>query len=53
MKDKFVNGNYTLSQYVIHIIFEFRRNTTFDKNLDALALDKMSLNELGINRSYQ
>ena len=42
VKDKFVNGNYTFSQYVIHIIFEFRRNITFDKNLD----------ELGINRSY-
>ena len=32
VKDKFVKGNYTLSQYVIHIIFEFRWNTTFDKN---------------------
>ena len=35
---------------VIYInIFEFRRNTTFDKNLDELALDEMSLDELGIN----
>ena len=34
-------------------IFEFRRNTTFDKkNLDELALDKMSLDELGINPLY-
>ena len=47
VKDKFVNENYTLSQNVIYIVFEFRRNTTFDKNLDELALDK-----LGINRSY-
>ena len=29
--------------------FEFRRNTTFDKNLDELALDEISLDELGIN----
>ena len=50
MKDKLVNGNSTLSQYVIYInIFEFRRNTTFDKNLDKLALDKMLLDKLGIN----
>ena len=32
-------------------IFEFRRNTTFDKSLDKLALDEMSLDELGMNRS--
>ena len=32
-------------------IFEFRRNTTFDKSLDELALDEMSLDELGMNRS--
>ena len=48
MKDKFVNENYTLSQYVIYInIFELRRNTTFDKTLDELALDEMSLDKLG------
>ena len=46
MKDKFGNGNYTLSQYVIYInIFECRRNTTFDKKLDELALDEMSLDK--------
>ena len=36
---------------VIYInIFEFRRNTTFDKNLDELTLDETSLDELGINK---
>ena len=46
MKDEFGNGNYTLSQYVIYInIFECRRNTTFDKKLDELALDEMSLDK--------
>ena len=48
MKDKFVNENYTLSQYVIYInIYELRQNTTFDKTLDELALDEMSLDKLG------
>lgn len=36
---------------VIYInIFEFRRKTTFDKNLDELTLDETSLDELGINK---
>ena len=32
-------------------IFEFRRNATFHKNFDELALDKRSLDELGIKPS--
>ena len=39
---------YGVLHSVIYInIFEFRRNTTFDANFDELALDKMSLDELG------
>ena len=32
-------------------LMTFRRNTTFDKNLDKLELDEMSLDELGIDHS--